>query len=129
MINSVIIITLIDEKWLDVMASNTATAHARNDALTKTGLLSRGWTESAIIRFLGEPDWVHTSAQAGCVNQKHAYRLDRVERIEASPSFRAWLGRVEAKRGAKRATKRQREDILFSREMRQIHAMDDLAFY
>jgi hypothetical protein len=52
-------------------------------------LYGRGWTETLIRRFLGEPDWWKAVDHWKNYTGKRAYFLERVEAAEASAEFEA----------------------------------------
>lgn len=67
---------------------NAADARARAsnewhaEWISKSGLKNRLWTDEAISEFLGEP------RDAGPVK---AWKQKEVEKVEATPAFKAWL--------------------------------------
>ena len=61
--------------------------------LNKSDLKSRGWTETAIAKFLGEPDSTRQNRRYRSAAPVKLYRKARVELAEASPEFQAWRSR------------------------------------
>lgn len=73
----------------------TDTASSRH--ITKKTLKARGWTDSAIRRFLGAPDKQRRNPYGGSAPPILLWRESRVLEAEASPYFQVWQ-EVTAKR-------------------------------
>ena len=53
--------------------------------LTKSRLKDRGWTESLINKFLGEPDLTKDNPMYRCAAPMCLYSLKRIEQVELLP--------------------------------------------
>lgn len=87
------------------------------DALAKSQLKARGWTDGAIKTFLGEPDRVKTNPHYRSGPPMQLYALTRVVEAEDLPAFREWhqqhqRKRTNLSRGARQAAQRKREQLL-----------------
>jgi hypothetical protein len=76
------------------------------DKLTKQKLKERGWTDSAIRKFLGEPDelkknWLYSKAAPICL-----YSISKVEIIEKSDDFINWKIKSKIKGNAIKKSKK-----------------------
>lgn len=78
-------------------------------------LKERGWTDTAIRRFAGEPDETRRNPHYRCAAPMKFFKAVRIIELEATPDFLAWLAKSEkrkasAKIGAEKAveTKRRR---------------------
>lgn len=69
---------------------------AYTDRLTKTDLLTRGWTESVIGKWLGPPD-VRVRV-FGADGEAFFYDAIRVQRIEQGPKWKLWKKTPSEKR-------------------------------
>lgn len=83
--------------------------------LNKTQIKDRGWTETAIKRFLGKPDRTCKNPH-GRHRIKH-YLIDRIEEVEATPEFQAWQEkylqqRTMRREAARKAAQSRRQNTL-----------------
>lgn len=63
----------------------------RVEMLTKTSLKDRGWTDSLIRKFLGEPDVLRPNPHYRSAPKMQLYKIDRVIDIEQNEAFKAAL--------------------------------------
>ena len=68
----------------------------KQENITPTGLKARGWTESMIKQYLGEPDELKPNPYYKSAAPMRLYNLKRVEKVEKSKKF------IEAKAAADR---------------------------
>lgn len=72
------------------------------DYITKAQVVARGWTESMVKKFLGEPDATKTNPMYKCAAPMKLYDVKRVERIERSKSFREYMEAAAARKASAR---------------------------
>ena len=87
-----------------------------NTFITKQELKKRGWTEGAIIKFLGEPDQLKKNPHHATGPSMQLFNLARVEEHELSKSFISWKEKTELSRKQARAralehAQRKREEL------------------
>jgi hypothetical protein len=58
--------------------------------VTPTEMKSKGWTISAIAKYLGKPDKVAPNPHYRRAAKMRLYKVDRVRQAEKSPEFRQW---------------------------------------
>lgn len=68
--------------------------------LIKSKILSRGWTESGIKRFLKTPDDERPNPYNKQGAPMQLYLLERVEAIEATSEFQEWRAKAQKRRAA-----------------------------
>lgn len=104
-----------------------ADAGTKEAFCTRSTLKQRGWTESAIARFLDPHDREAPNPHYRKAAPMRLYRLARVEAAEQSDDYRAYAAATAGRRtGAKRAAATKRERLLAEVEAWRIEvpAMD-----
>lgn len=66
--------------------------------VTKAQLKERGWTDTAIRKFTGEPDTTRRNPSYRKASSLLQYALDRIEKVEATPEFIAWKLRSQKRK-------------------------------
>ena len=78
----------------------------------KTELKQRGWTDTAITKFLGNPDRKGKNRK-GRRGKVSLYFKDNVHRVEATPQFKEWKLQSKARSQASlRAAEKKRQETL-----------------
>ncbi|SRR5258708_36382399 len=82
-------------------------------AITKTDLITRGWTEGLIKKHLGEPDELKTNPHYKSGPPMRLYSMSRVEPFEKE----AWFLETKSIRAirsaaARKAAERKREELI-----------------
>lgn len=107
-------------------ATTKNTSSPQAEAVTKSQIKERGWTDGAIKTFLGDPDTLKTNPRYRSGPPMQLYTLTRVVEAEALPAFHEWYSKHQAKRanlsrGAKQAAQRKREQLLTFIRQLNIH--------
>ena len=80
------------------------------DYLTKTTIKKdRGWTEGAILKFLGEPDKLGSNPYSS-KTPSHLYLLSRVKKAERTKKFKEWKKKSATRRNAARKAANTRKE-------------------
>lgn len=82
----------------------------RPKRITLSTLKSRGWTDGAVRKHLGEPDLLTKNPNYASGPPMKLYLLDRVEKVEASEAWREWHEKSQARREKASATMKARHD-------------------
>lgn len=83
---------------------------AEPDYLTKAAIKKdRGWTEGAILKFLGEPDKLGSNPYSS-KTPSHLYLLSRVKKAERTKKFKEWKAKSENRRNAARKAANTRKE-------------------
>lgn len=93
----------------------------------KTQIKDRGWTDTAITKFLGSPD-LRGKNRAGRKGKVSLYLIERVERVESTSAFRDYQAKSRARRAsALQSAQRKRSETLAKVKSRldSIHLSDD----
>jgi hypothetical protein len=83
----------------------------REEFLPVSDIKKRGWTDALIARFLGRPDDTRVNPHYRSGPPMRLYKLDRIERVEASTEYREVQRGRQCKRDSAQkalATKRQK---------------------
>lgn len=89
--------------------------------LTRAALKERGWTDTLIRRYLGEPDALKRNPHYRSAAPVQLYILSRVEGAEATPEFQNASEKSRRRReGAKRAADTKRVNLLGSLEAAEV---------
>jgi len=83
----------------------------QKDALNVSSLKDRGWTDAAIRKFLGEPDFTRTNPHYYSAAPMRFYQCDRIEKVEASDEYQQWSERSAIRKATalKAADKKRKE--------------------
>ncbi|NUU20578.1 MAG: hypothetical protein HOV68_03535 [Streptomycetaceae bacterium] len=76
--------------------------------LGRSSLRRRGWTDSGILRFLGEPDALAPNPVVPSAARMRLYDEERVVRVEATDGWRQWRTQSEHRREANRVRAEER---------------------
>ena len=92
---------MIGQRRLKVKSQTTAAIPVDDDQLYLDifDLQARGWTESLVKRFLGDPDTMLSVNHFSNYTGKRAYSIDRVHEIESSVEFEEALQKSLRRRG------------------------------
>lgn len=81
-----------------------------SEYLSKAALKKdRGWTDTAIKKFLGEPDKLGYNPYSSKMSS-HLYLIPRIDKIEKTPDFVAWKEKSEKRRASALKAAQTRRD-------------------
>lgn len=81
-----------------------------SEYLTKAAIKKeRGWTDTAITKFLGDPDKLGSNPYSSKMHS-HLYLLSRVKKVEKTKRFKEWKAKSETRRASARKAAQTRRD-------------------
>lgn len=86
--------------------------------LTKTAVIERGWTNSAIVKFLGEPDKTSPNPYSRQKLSVKLFDLNRVEEVEQSQLFIEWQEKSKNRRQSAKAVVERKKEVIESEKSR-----------
>ncbi len=89
-------------QFLQAPAPDLARPTLEGEHVTGSELRRRGWTATAVRRFLGRPDAAVERVRGGWSYVEHRFAAPRVRAAEVSPAFAAWMQERDARRAAAR---------------------------
>ena len=89
----------------------------KQDYYSAYDLKERGWTETAIKKFLKEPDNFLRNPRYSTSAQKRQWEKLKVHRAEENPEFQEWKSKLEKRRKAgKQASVTKRKNLILKAE-------------
>jgi len=98
---------------IDMLLAEKEEYKRKSDHYTQTDLIKeRGWTRTAIKRFLGEPDLIKPNTYYKSAAPMNLYLKERVHKTELTDEYREYIASVAKKREALKESVEQRRNQL-----------------